>query len=157
MGAALAAITAQTPGALGWTTVIGLVLFAAGFIIEVEADEQKHQFRQDLANEGRFIRSGLWAWSRHPNYFGEILLWWGIALVALPAIQGWPLVTLISPVFVYLLLTKVSGIPLLEARGRKRWGQNPEYQAYVADTPALILRPPRANVKPADADQANID
>ncbi|MHA7840130.1 MAG: DUF1295 domain-containing protein, partial [bacterium] len=85
-----------------------------------------------------------WAWSRHPNYLGEITLWVGIALLALPALSGWQWTTLISPVFVYVLLTRVSGIPLLEARADERWGGDPEYEAYKARTPVLFPRPPTA-------------
>ena len=96
-------------------------------------------------NSDRFISHGLWAWSRHPNYFGEITLWLGIALIAAPALQGWQYATLVSPLFVYLLLTRVSGIPMLDAHARKRWGEEPDYQAYRARTPALFPRPPRTN------------
>ena len=115
----------------------------AGFAIEVIADGQKSAFKRDPANEGRFISSGLWAWSRHPNYFGEIVLWTGIAIMALPVLSGWRWVTLISPVFVTLLLTRVSGIPMLEARAQKRWGAEQEFQAYTRNTPVLVPRPPR--------------
>jgi steroid 5-alpha reductase family enzyme len=142
LAAALAALTAQSApplGAVGW---VGIAIWAAGFAIEVIADAQKRAFREDPANKGRFIRSGLWAWSRHPNYFGEIVLWTGIALIALPALSGWQYVTLISPLFVYLLLTRVSGIPILESRADARWGDAPDYQAYKARTPVLFPRPP---------------
>ena len=83
--------------------------------------------------------------SRHPNYCGEILLWTGIAFIALPALSGWSLATLISPVFVYVLLTRISGIPLLETRSDAKWGDDPEYRAYKQRTPVLWLRPPAAN------------
>jgi steroid 5-alpha reductase family enzyme len=141
---ALAAMTSShsTPlGGIAWT---GIAVWVAGFAIEVVADEEKRRFRADPRNRGHFIESGLWAWSRHPNYFGEILLWSGIALIALPALSGWQHATLISPVFVFLLLTRVSGVPLLEARARKRWGDDPRYRAYRARTPVLVPRPPRA-------------
>ncbi len=105
---------------------------------------RKGSFRADPANRDRFISTGLWAWSRHPNYCGEILLWIGVALIAVPALSGWSLVTLISPVFVYVLLTRISGIPLLESRSDAKWGNDPEYQAYKAHTPVLWLRPPAA-------------
>jgi steroid 5-alpha reductase family enzyme len=95
-------------------------------------------------NRDRFICTGLWAWSRHPNYFGEIVLWTGIALIALPALSGWQHATLISPLFVYVLLTRVSGIPLLEDRAREKWGDDPAYRRYVAHTPVLVPRPPRS-------------
>ena len=143
VSAALAAITAEDTTDLGWVSVLGIVVWVAGFGIEVIADQQKRSFRNDPANRGRFITSGLWAWSRHPNYFGEIALWAGIALIAAPALSGWQWVTMVSPVFVFVLLTRISGIPLLEARGRKRWGSDPEYRTYVERTPALFPRPPR--------------
>ena len=142
LAAALGAMTAASAppfGLMGW---LGAAVWAAGFAIEAIADAQKQAFRADAANQGRFIQSGLWAWSRHPNYFGEIVLWTGIALIALPALSGWQYVTLISPLFVYLLLTRVSGIPMLESRADERWGDEPEYQAYKARTPVLFPRPP---------------
>ena len=142
LAAALAAMTAASAppfGLMGW---LGAAVWAAGFAIEAIADAQKQAFRADAANQGRFIQSGLWAWSRHPNYFGEIVLWTGIALIALPALSGWQYVTLISPLFVYLLLTRVSGIPMLESRADERWGDEPEYQAYKSRTPVLFPRPP---------------
>ena len=122
---------------------LGIIVWLAGFAIEVIADQQKSAFKNNPENAGRFITSGLWAWSRHPNYFGEIVLWTGIAIIALPVLSGWRWVMLISPVFVVLLLTRVSGIPLLEARARKRWGEDETFQAYTRDTPVLIPRPPR--------------
>ncbi len=142
VGAALAAITSRRSepiGALAWT---GLVVWTAGFGIEVISDRQKRLFRKRPENEGKFINSGLWAWSRHPNYFGEIVLWSGIAAIAAPVLQGWQYVTLISPVFVILLLTRVSGIPLLEERADAKWGGDPDYEAYKASTPVLVPRPP---------------
>jgi len=142
LGPALAAMTtasAPSMGLIGW---VGVAIWVLGFGIEAVADAQKQAFRADPANKGRFIRSGLWAWSRHPNYFGEITLWTGVALVALPALSGWQYVTLISPLFVYLLLTRVSGIPMLESRADERWGDDPAYQAYKARTPVLFPRPP---------------
>jgi steroid 5-alpha reductase family enzyme len=142
-GAALAAMTAAAPVDPSPWTVLGVAIWLVGFGVEAVADSQKRAFRADPANEGRFIASGLWAWSRHPNYFGEITLWVGVAVVALPALTGWQHLTLVSPLFVALLLTKVSGIPLLEARGRARWGDDPEYRAHLARTPVLVPRPPR--------------
>ena len=139
---ALAAITAAAARPLGALAVLGTAVWIAGFAIETTADRQKAVFRADPANRDRFISTGLWAWSRHPNYCGEILLWIGVALIAFPALSGWSLVTLISPVFVYLLLTRISGIPLLESRSQAKWGDSPEYQAYKARTPVLWLRPP---------------
>ena len=89
-------------------------------------------------NNTGIIESGLWYYSRHPNYFGEITLWLGIAIIAFPVLEGWQLVTLISPVFIYILLTKISGIAMLEPRADKKWSEDPEYQLYKETTPALI-------------------
>ena len=143
VAAGLAAITTATPVPLDAWAAVGGVIWLAGFTIEAVADRQKRRFRLDPAHHGRFIRTGLWAWSRHPNYFGEITLWLGVAVVAWPALTGWQHVTLISPVFVYVLLTRVSGIPLLEARAEAAWGDDPDYRAYRAATPVLVPRPPR--------------
>ncbi len=142
LAAALAAMTASHRVSLGAASAVGVLLWGVGFAIEVVADRQKRAFRANSANKGSFISSGLWAWSRHPNYFGEILLWLGIAVIALPALTGWQWVTLLSPVFVYVLLTRISGIPMLEASAERRWGDDPDYQAYKAATPVLIPRPP---------------
>ena len=84
------------------------------------------------------IATGLWARCRHPNYFGEIVLWTGVAVAALPALESWRYVTLISPVFVWLLLTRISGIPLLEAQAERQWGGDPAYLSYRARTPTLV-------------------
>lgn len=143
LAAGLAAMTSADREDLGVFAIVGALVWAVGFAIEVTADRQKSAFRADAANADRFITGGLWAWSRHPNYFGEIVLWTGVTLIALPVLSGWQWVTLISPFFVTLLLTRVSGIPLLEARARNTWGNDPEYQAYVERTPVLIPRPPR--------------
>lgn len=144
LSAGLAAMTSTTRPALGAWAAVGAISWAAGFGIEVVADQQKRRFRQDPANRNRFIDTGLWAWSRHPNYFGEVLLWSGVALIALPALRGGQLVTLISPVFVYVLLTRISGVPMLESRAKKRWGDDPGYRAYKQRTPSVMLRPPRS-------------
>lgn len=121
---------------------IGLAIWIVGFAVEAIADRQKSAFKADPANEGAFITTGLWAWSRHPNYFGEIVLWCGIAVMAVPVLEGWRWVALISPVFVTVLLTRISGVPMLERRGRKRWGDDPRYQDYLRRTPVLVPRPP---------------
>ena len=140
---ALAIMTSLEQKSLEWLGVLGIGVWVAGFAIEVIADRQKSAFKRDPANEGQFITSGLWAWSRHPNYFGEIMLWTGIALMAIPILSGWRWVVLISPVFVAVLLTRISGVPMLEARAEQRWGDQEEFQTYTANTPVLVLRPPR--------------
>ena len=116
----------------------GLILWILGFSFELIADEQKRQFRKNPVNKRKFITSGLWSVSRHPNYFGEILIWIGMAVISFPVLSGWQYATLISPLFVILLLTKVSGINLLEESADKKWGNLDEYQTYKANTAALI-------------------
>lgn len=143
VAAALAAITSQNPLTPGLMTALGALVWAAGFGLEVVADQQKDRFRKDPKNTGQFIQSGLWAWSRHPNYFGEILLWVGISLIALPYLQSWQYATLISPVFIFVLLTRISGVPMLEEKSDRKWGGQPDYEAYKARTPVLFLRPPQ--------------
>lgn len=141
--AALAIITTSVSRDLGWLAYTGIVVWVVGFAIEVVADRQKSLFKLDPSNERRFIATGLWAWSRHPNYFGEITLWTGMALLAIPVLSGWQWVVLVSPLFVTLLLTRISGIPMLEAKADERWGDEPEYRQYKASTPVLIPWPPR--------------
>ena len=141
--AGLAAIAASSRVPVDGFLAAGFVLWAGGFAIQTTADVQKRRFRAAPENLGRFIQSGLWAWCRHPNYFGEILLWTGIAVAAWPTLSGWAHLTLISPVFVWLLLTRISGVPMLEASAAKRWGEDPDHQAYQARTPVLVPAPPR--------------
>ncbi|MET3901888.1 DUF1295 domain-containing protein [Paenarthrobacter sp. 4246] len=136
--AAWVAITSTNRVALDWLAVLGFVVWAAGFVIEIVADLQKSRFKANPANKGKYISTGLWSKSRHPNYFGEILLWTGVAIIAIPVLQGWQWVALISPIFVALLLTKVSGIPLLEKKADKTWGGEAGYEAYKKCTPVLI-------------------
>ncbi len=138
--AALAALTATKEISMDFLDFLGLFLWIVGFSIEVIADSQKTAFNKKSENENKFINEGLWRFSRHPNYFGEILLWSGIAMIALPVLEGWQLITLISPVFVYVLLTKISGIPMLENKAFKRWGKDPEYIKYLESTPKLFLK-----------------
>jgi steroid 5-alpha reductase family enzyme len=126
---------------LGLFALAGSLVWAFGFAIEVVADAQKSRFRADPENAGKFIDAGLWAWSRHPNYFGEIVLWIGVAVIALPVLRGWQWVTLISPVFVAVLLTRISGVPILEKRADEKWGGQEDYEAYKERTPVLIPRP----------------
>lgn len=141
LAAALAAITSAQPAPLGVFDLLGLLVWGGGFAVEVVADRQKRAFRAQ--HPERFIDAGLWAWSRHPNYFGEIVLWCGVALIAASTLQGWAWITLISPLFVAFLLTRVSGVPLLEQRADARWGHREDYQRYKARTPVLLLKPPR--------------
>jgi steroid 5-alpha reductase family enzyme len=123
---------------LGLVGVIGIAIWVLGFAIEVISDTQKRKFKANTTKTTPFITSGLWAYSRHPNYFGEVTLWMGIAIAALPTLNGLQYITLISPIFVYLLLTKVSGIPLLEQRADARWSDNDDYIKYRDNTPVLF-------------------
>jgi len=138
LATALAAVASAHRQPLDALALAGLAVWISGFAIEVVADNQKNRFRADPANAGRFITSGLWARSRHPNYFGEIVLWIGVALIAFPTLSGWQLATLISPAFVFLLLTKVSGVPLLEKKADERWGGQDDYETYKRRTPMLL-------------------
>jgi steroid 5-alpha reductase family enzyme len=138
--AALITITTTTRKGLDLFALIGFLVWVLGFTIEVMADYQKSRFNADPANKGKFIQTGLWSRSRHPNYFGEIVLWIGIMIIALPVLQGWQWVALISPIFVTLLLTRVSGVPLLEKKADQKWGNQADYEAYKKRTPVLIPR-----------------
>jgi steroid 5-alpha reductase family enzyme len=140
--AALAVITGGAREPLGAVGIAGIAIWVIGMLIEIVADRQKSTFKRDPANAGRFIDVGLWAWSRHPNYFGEITLWTGMAIVAVPVLGGWQWATLISPVFVAFLLIRVSGIPMLEQRADERWGGREDYEAYKRRTPVLVPWPP---------------
>lgn len=140
---ALLIITTETRLPIDVFAIIGFAMWGAGFAIEIAADTQKSKFRADPKNKGRFINTGIWTWSRHPNYFGEIMLWAGITVASLPLLTGWQWVTIISPIFVLLLLTKVSGVPMLEKSGKKKWRDEPEYQEYVKNTPVLVPWPPK--------------
>ena len=125
---------------LGIWDGIGLATWILGFGIEVVADQQKTAFNTDASNKGKWIDSGLWAYSRHPNYLGEILLWAGIGFFGISCFMGLERVAWVSPVFIYLLLTKVSGIPILDKRALEKWGDDEEYQRYRDQTPALLPR-----------------
>ena len=136
--AALAVITGGNREPLGLVGYLGIAIWLAGFAIEVVADRQKSRFKADPDNQGRYIDVGLWSRSRHPNYFGEIVIWIGMAVIALPVLEGLRWATLISPVFVIFLLTKVSGLPMLEAKADERWGGQADYEAYKRNTPVLV-------------------
>ena len=142
---ALAAITSDTKMAIDIFAIVGTLIWIFGFSIEVIADQQKTNFKDDPANKDSFITVGLWSWSRHPNYFGEMVLWIGIAVIAFPVLIGWQLVALISPIFVIFLLTRISGITMLESRGYKKWKDDPAYIDYLERTSVLVPFPPKKN------------
>lgn len=143
LAAGLAAMTSAEKVEADIFLIVGLVVWVLGFSIEVISDGQKSKFRSKMENKDKFITSGIWSWSRHPNYFGEILLWCGITIIALPVLQGWQFITLISPIFIIILLTQISGVRLLELRGKKKWGENEEYRKYLRNTSVLIPLPPK--------------
>lgn len=136
--AALTVITSQNLYKDNAFIVIGVIVWLFGFIFEVVSDFQKTKFKSNPKNKGQFIKKGLWSVCRHPNYFGEIVLWIGISVIAFPNLENWQHVSLISPLFVYFLLTKISGINLLEAKAEKKWGTSDEYKKYRSQTPQLI-------------------
>ena len=131
---------ADSAPALGIWDALGLSIWLLGFCIEVIADNQKTAFNSEPNNQGKWIESGLWAYSRHPNYLGEILLWTGIACFGISCFSGLERFAWISPVFIYLLLTKLSGIPILDKRALEKWSDDVEYQKYRENTPALFPR-----------------
>lgn len=143
LAAALIVVTSQVRVPVDVFYWIGLVVWLFGFGMEAIADHQKNRFREDPANEGLFIRTGLWSWSRHPNYFGEIVLWVGVAIIALPVLRGWGWVSLISPLFITILLTRISGVPMLEKRADEKWGGQEDYETYKRKTSVLVPIPPR--------------
>ena len=137
---ALTAISSDSGLIVNPVFFAGLVLFTFGFLLEIIADKQKSKFRAIPENKNKFISSGLWARSRHPNYFGEIVLWTGIAVMSFSSLEGLQYLTLISPIFTYVLLVYISGVRMLEARGDIKWGENEDYRNYKENTPVLLLR-----------------
>ena len=119
---------------------IGLIVFILGLSIEIIADYQKTVFRRNIENKDKFITTGLWSLSRHPNYFGEILLWTGVAVMSISSLQGLQYITLISPIFVYILLVYISGIRILEDQAKKKWGHLDSFKEYLKNTPRLFFK-----------------
>lgn len=137
----VAGVSDAQPTLISW---IGLCIALIGIAIEATADIQKFRFTQDKANKGRWIEQGIWRYSRHPNYFGEILVWIGVYVCAAHALSvSVALIALVSPVFISLLLLFVSGIPLLEKSADKRWGDDAAYRQYKASTSILVPLPRR--------------
>lgn len=139
LAAGLAAMTSQNKIEADIFLVLGTLIWILGFSIEVIADNQKSKFRSLAENREKFITTGLWAKSRHPNYFGEIVLWTGIAVMSFSSLDHWQYLTLISPIFTYILLVYVSGVRMLEARSDKQWGEDEAYQSYKSSTPVLWI------------------
>jgi len=136
----LCALTAIANGIqINTISITGILIFIFGISIEIIADLQKTNFRKNPINKDKFIRTGLWKYSRHPNYLGEIILWIGIAIISLPSLELRQMFTLISPLFTYILLTRISGINLLEKSGDEKWGHREDYLLYKKETPRLIM------------------
>lgn len=119
------------------------VLWLVGFVIQFIADSQKFIFKSKAENKDRFMNEGIWKYSRHPNYFGEIVMWWALALQGIFIYQGFQWLYFIGPVFISLMLIFVSGIPLLAKSAEAKWGTDPAYREYRAQTSLLIPLPPR--------------
>ena len=136
--AAFISIANPTGVVINSVFIIGLLIFIFGFTVEVIADNQKTAFRSIPENKDQFINEGLWARSRHPNYFGEITLWTGVTVMGISTFEGMNYLAIFSPIFSYLLLVYVSGVRMLEYRGHKKWGHLDEYKNYKKNTPKLI-------------------
>ena len=121
---------------LNYYAIVGSAIWLFGFIFEIVADYQKSYFNK--FNKGKFISSGLWSMSRHPNYFGEFMLWLGITIASIGYIDNYKYIVFLTPIFVYLLLTRVSGVNLLEEIGDKRWSNNKDYKDYKKNTPIFF-------------------
>lgn len=130
--------------ALSILSVVGILIWFIGFIVEAEADIEKYRFRQQPENKNKWIASGLWGYSRHPNYFGEILVWLGVYICLFPNLNGAQrLIALISPLAIALLLVFVTGIPPLEKSAETKWGNNREYTDYKRQTSLIVPLPKR--------------
>jgi steroid 5-alpha reductase family enzyme len=137
----ITAISSDGGVSKGVVFYLGLLIFIFGFTLEVAADNQKTKFRKNPENKNKFINSGLWGKSRHPNYLGELILWIGVAVMSVESLEGLQHITLISPLFVYVLLMHISGVRMLENSGQKKWGHLPEYNAYLKNTPKFFITP----------------
>ncbi|MDC0593173.1 DUF1295 domain-containing protein [Flavobacteriaceae bacterium] len=137
---ALTALSTENGVVLNGYLYLGFGLFLTGFLIEIIADKQKSKFRSNTDNKDKFINTGLWSKSRHPNYLGEIILWLGISIMSISSLSGLQYLTLVSPLFTYLLLVYVSGVRLLEESGNKKWGHLESYKEYVKNTPVLFFK-----------------
>ena len=135
---ALTILTSNNNSNFGILDIIGVLIWVIGFLIEVVSDRQKSEFKSHESNSGKFIQSGLWKYSRHPNYFGEILIWTGMAVIGITIYSGLGWLGLISPFFVFVILNYISGVRLLEKQANERWGSNNAYQSYKQKTPVLF-------------------
>lgn len=128
---------------------VGWVIYALALIVQVVADLQKYKFRADPANRGKFCTVGLWGWSRHPNYYGEIMMWWGAFIAVLPMVRqdGWSaagVASITSPVFTMIILLFGSGLPTAEGENLRRYyksGNGDAWEEYASKTSPLVLMP----------------
>ncbi|MEO6666594.1 MAG: DUF1295 domain-containing protein, partial [Nitrospiria bacterium] len=124
---------------------IGATMWAIGLVIETVADAQKFAAKQKPGGDRTWMDTGLWKYSRHPNYLGELLCWWGVFLFAAPSYSGVAWMAILGPIAITWILLKVTGIPTLEKSANKKWGNNPAYQTYVRRTSRLVPWPPADN------------
>ena len=136
-------LDANHPSGLGSWSIVGAAVWLVGLLVEAVADAQKAAFRAKDENRGRFVAGGLWRYSRHPNYFGEMLVWWGLFVYAVPVLHGAAFAVVIGPVFISLLLLFVSGIPPLERSAEEKYGNDAGYRDYKRRTSILVPLPPR--------------
>lgn len=142
----------RVPDRLGAMDLIGTLIWSIGFVFETVGDWQLARFKADPANRGRVMDRGLWRYSRHPNYFGESLIWWGLFLIALADPANWW--TVISPVIITLVLLKMTGIPLTEKTTLEK---RPGYKDYIARTPAFFPWRPKPRRNPMETHRENAD
>jgi steroid 5-alpha reductase family enzyme len=131
------------PPGIGAWSIAGAAVWLVGLLVEAIADAQKSAFKAKAENRDRFVASGLWRYSRHPNYFGEMLVWWGLFLYTVPVLHGAAFAVVAGPVFITLLLLFVSGIPPLERSAEEKYGSDPAYREYKRRTSILVPLPPR--------------
>ena len=131
------------PPGLGAWSAAGALIWLVGLLVEAVADAQKAAFRAKDENRGRFVTSGLWRYSRHPNYFGELLVWWGLFVFVVPVLHGAAFAVVIGPIFITLLLLFVSGLPLVERSADEKYGSDEAYREYKRRTSILVPLPPQ--------------
>jgi steroid 5-alpha reductase family enzyme len=136
-------LTTEIKTGFSLVSSIGIIIFIIGLTIEAAADWQKFTFKNQPENKNKWIQSGIWKYSRHPNYFGEMTLWWGIFVACSPIFSHWQWLTITGPIFITFILLFVSGIPPLEKRYQKKYTNNQEYQEYKNRTSLLVPLPRR--------------
>lgn len=136
-----AAVSFSQSSSLNMWSMLGAIIWLTGLIIETSADIQKFQYKNNPKNKNRWTDAGLWKYSRHPNYFGEMLCWWGVFLFCLPTFNNYQFLTIVGPMFITFLLLFVSGVPPLEKRYLSKFGDNQDFQEYLKNTNLLIPLP----------------